>query len=59
MICDCRQKVREKKHKNNGSMLSFSCLKGVKIRGGKEDDDHESSSSSIFHKNVKDQGIKT
>jgi hypothetical protein len=59
MICDRRQKVREKKHKNNGSMLSFSCLKGVKIRGGKKEDDHRSSSSSIFRKSIKDQGIKT
>ncbi len=40
-------------------MSSISCLKGVKIRGGKEDDDHKSSSFSIFHKSVKDQGKKT
>jgi hypothetical protein len=52
-------KAREKKHKNDGYVSSFSCLKGMRIRGGKEDDDHRSSSSSIFRKSVKDQGKKT
>jgi hypothetical protein len=44
-----------KKHKNDGFVLSFSCLRGVRIRGGKEDNDHKQSSSSIFRKSVKDQ----
>ncbi len=52
-------KAREKKHKNDDYVSSFSCLRRMRIRGGKEDDDHRSSLSSIFHKSVKDQGKKT
>ncbi len=52
-------KAREKNHENDDFVLSFSYLRGVRIKGGKEDDDHRSSSSSIFCKNIKNQGKKT
>jgi hypothetical protein len=53
------KKARRKKHKDDNFVLSFLCLRGVRVGGHKDIDNHRSLSFFIFHRSDKGQKEKT
>ncbi len=63
--CCCRRlffikmmKAKNKRHKDNGFYCHLVCPRGARIKGGKDNDNHRSSSSFVFHRNDKGQHKK-
>jgi hypothetical protein len=63
--CCCRlffirsMKAKNKRHEYDGSNINLLRPKGARIRGGKDNDNHRSSSSFVFHRNDEGQKQKT